>query len=348
MNAEWLKTICLTVALVCCKCTAAMAQIHGAGATFPAPLYAEWGKAYAQAGGEILRYDAVGSGQGIERIRRREVDFGATDVPLTEADLLASGLMQFPTVIGAVVPVVNISGVKPGALKLDAALLADIYLGRIRKWSDARIAELNPALHLPDANITVVNRSDSSGTSLLWSKYLAYASAEWRTHIGVALLPAWPAGVGGVGNEGVASYVQRTRFAIGYVEYTYARDHNLSDVSLRNSDGFFVRAQPETFRAAAQNFNWNDLGHIRQLQIASKGAASWPITAASFILIPTMSAHGAHTLEVLRFFDWALREGAPIASRLNYEAIPSSATAQLPALWRQTIHDDAGKSVWPF
>lgn len=324
-----------------------MAQIHGAGATFPAPLYAEWAKAYAQAGGGMVRYDAVGSGQGIERIRARQIDFGASDIPLTEAELAASGLMQFPMIIGGVVPVINISGIKPGQLKLSGALLADIYLGHIRKWNDARIVELNPELHLPDANITVVYRSDSSGTSLLWCKYLAYASAEWRTNIVVSLLPAWPIGVGGVGNEGVAAYVQRTRFALGYVEYTYARDHHLSDISLRNSDGFFVRAQPETFRAAAQNFNWNDLGHIRQLQIASQGSSSWPITAASFILLPTMSTHSARTLEVLKFFDWALREGAPIASGLNYESIPSAAIAQLPTLWRQTIRDDSGKPVWP-
>lgn len=347
MKAKWLYKSWLTYVLATCTPGVAIAQIHGAGATFPAPLYVEWAKAYAQTGGEVVRYDAVGSGLGIEKIRRRDIDFGASDVPLTTADLTASGLMQFPAVIGGVVPIINISGIKAGALRLSGPLLAEIYLGRIRKWSDPKIAELNPKLHLPDVNITVVHRSDSSGSSLLWTDYLSHTSSAWQASIGTSLLPAWPIGVGGIGNEGVASYVQRTRFAIGYVEYTYARSHNLSDVSLRNRDGNFVRAQPTAFRAAAEVFDWSDLAHIRQLDTDQPGTNSWPITAATFILIPTASADSTRTRDVLKFFDWALHQAAVITNSLDYEPIPNSAVAQMSDFWRREIRDSNGNPIWP-
>jgi len=347
MKAKWLYKIWLTCVLVGCGCEIASAQIHGAGATFPAPLYVEWAKAYAQAGGEAVRYDAVGSGLGIEKIRQREVDFGASDVPLEPAELAVSNLMQFPVVIGGVVPIINISGIKAGSLRLSGPLLADIYLGRIRKWSDSQIAELNPKLHLPDANITVVHRSDSSGSSLLWTDYLSHASSAWQSNVGASLLPVWPIGVGGIGNEGVASYVQRTRFALGYVEYTYARSHRLSDASLRNHDGIFVRAQPEAFRAAAGVSNWSDLAHIRQLRTDQPGADSWPITAATFVLLPTTSGDSARTRAVLKFFDWALHRAAAIASSLDYEPIPNSLVEQISDLWRREIRDNNNQPIWP-
>lgn len=315
------------------------ADIHGAGATFPAPVYAAWAAAYLRESGVSVAYDAIGSGAGIERIEHGEVDFGATDAPLAADELMRRGLLQFPLVIGGVVPVINISGIKPGQLKLTAAVIADIYLGTIRKWNDARIAALNPDLTLPDANITVVHRSDASGSSLLWTDYLSRASTTWRTRVGSALRPNWPSGVGGDGNEGVASYVQRTRFAIGYVEYAFARAHRLSDTALLNHDGNAVQARRSAFRAAAMAADWNDAGAFRQLPTDLPGAASWPITGASFILLPTSAAQAAHTRAARQFFDWALQHGEPIAANLDYEALPHAAIEAVRQAWRNAPAD---------
>ncbi len=320
--------------------------IRGAGATFPAPVYAEWSTQYEQSSGVKVTYEALGSGAGIERIRQRKVDFGASDAPLTSQELMASGLLQFPVVIGGVVPVINIRGIKPGQLKLSGTVLADIYLGRIRKWSDARIAALNPALVLPNANITVVHRSDSSGSSLLWTDYLSRSNEAWRATVGASLEPRWPVGSGGTGNEGVATYVQRTRFAIGYVEYVFSRKHHLSDVALRNHDGRFVQAGRDTFRAAAQAASWNAVASIQQMATDLPGAASWPITGASFILVGKTAQRGDNTRATLRFFHWALLQGEPMERRLDYVAIPQAVVEQLPALW-ETIRDAGGKPVWP-
>ncbi len=236
-------------------------------------------------------------------------------------------------------PVINISGIKPGRLKLTGAAIADIYLGTISKWNDARIASLNPDLQLPDANITVVHRGDASGSSLLWTDYLARASAAWRTQVGSALQPAWPVGVGGDGNEGVASYVQRTRFAIGYVEYAFARAHRLSDVALVNRDGNTVQARRSAFRAAAAAADWNDVGAFRQLPTDLPGAASWPITGASFILLPTAAAQAARTRAARQFFDWALQHGEPIAANLDYEVLPHAAIEAVRQAWRRAPAD---------
>jgi phosphate transport system substrate-binding protein len=321
-------------------------QVHGAGATFPAPVYAAWAKVYQQSNGVQVSYDAVGSGAGIDRIRRRQVDFGASDAPLTSEELASAQLIQFPVVIGGVVPVINITGIKPGQLKLSGALLADIYLGRIRKWNDAPIASLNPSLALPNTNITVVYRSDPSGSSLLWTDYLSRSSGAWRSAVGASLAPKWPTGIGGTGNEGVASYVQRTRFAMGYVEYIYARKHHLSDVALRNHDGQFVQAGRGTFRAAAETADWNAAAGFQQLLTDRPGNESWPVTGASFILIGQSAGDGRNTAQVLRFFDWALHQGEPIARELEYVPVPSAVVEQLPALWG-TLHDSSGKRLWP-
>ncbi|MEP7042849.1 MAG: phosphate ABC transporter substrate-binding protein PstS [Dokdonella sp.] len=310
------------------------ADVHGAGATFPAPVYAAWAAAYLRESGVGVAYDAVGSGAGIERIERGEVDFGATDAPLAADELAQRGLLQFPVVIGGVVPVVNISGIGPGRLRLSGEVIAGIYLGTIRKWNDTRIADLNPDLKLPGANITVVHRSDASGSSLLWTDYLARASTAWRTQVGSALRPAWPTGVGGDGNEGVASYVQRTRFAIGYVEYAFARAHRLSDAALRNRDGNYVQARRSSFRAAAAAADWNSNGDFRQMPTDLPGAASWPVTGASFVLLPTASAQAEHTRAARQFFDWALQHGEPIATNLDYEALPHAAIEAVRQVWR--------------
>lgn len=342
----WVR-LAAALAAGCCGLPAFAAEaLHGAGATFPAPVYAAWSNAYRQSTGVEVTYEAVGSGAGLERIRRNEVDFGASDAPLTADQLSAFRLVQFPVVIGGVVPVINISGIKPGQLRLSGAVLAEIYLGHIRKWNDAAIASLNPAQKLPSANITVVHRSDSSGTTLLWTDYLSRSSKAWQTAVGASLDPRWPEGSGGVGNEGVASYVQRTRFAIGYVEYAYARSHRLSDVGLRNRSGSFVQAGQETFRAATKSANWNPLAPAPQLETDLPGEKSWPIVGASFILVGASPEHGERTRAVLKFFDWASREGKSITDGLDYVPLPESAIERLPMLWG-TIRDGTGKSVWP-
>jgi phosphate transport system substrate-binding protein len=325
---------------------AAGEQIHGAGATFPAPVYAAWARAYQQSSGVQISYDPVGSGAGIDRIRQHQVDFGASDAPLTSEELANAQLIQFPVIIGGVVPVINITGIKPGQLKLSGALLADIYLGRIKKWNDAPIAALNPSLALPNTNITVVYRSDPSGSSLLWTDYLSRSSSAWRSGVGASLAPKWPTGIGGTGNEGVASYVQRTRFAMGYVEYIYSRKHHLSDVALRNHSGQFVQAGRSTFRAAAETADWNAAAGFQQLPTDRPGTESWPVTGASFILVGKSPGDARNTAQVLRFFDWALHQGEPIARELDYVPVPGAVVEQLPALWG-TLRDSTGKRLWP-
>lgn len=322
------------------------AAIKGAGATFPAPVYLQWAAAYEQSGGAPVSYAPVGSGDGIRQIRDRRVDFGASDAPLTAEELSAAGLMQFPVVVGGVVPVINIRGIKPGQLRLSGEVLADIYLGKVRKWNDTTIAALNPGLALPNTNITVVHRSDPSGSTLLWTDFLSRSSTQWRSRVGAAITPRWPAGTGGAGNEGVAAYVQRTRFALGYVEYIYGRQHNLSDVALRNHDGQFVRAGWDTFRAAAAAASWIATPTYQQLPTDQGGNLSWPITGASFILIPTSAEHGASTREVLRFFDWALHHGEPLARALDYAPVPQAVVDGLPGLW-SGLRDSAGHELWP-
>jgi phosphate transport system substrate-binding protein len=336
----WMAVVAVAVAHA-----AAAEGIHGAGATFPAPVYNAWATAYQASGGAQVSYDAVGSGAGIDRIRRHEVDFGATDAPLTSGELAGSQLMQFPVVVGGVVPVINITGIKPGRLRLTGAVLADIYLGRIKKWNDAAIAALNPHQPLPNTNITVVYRSDESGTSLLWTDFLSRSSADWKSSVGASLKPKWPTGVGGSGNDGVASYVQRTRFAIGYVEYIYARKHQLSDVALRNHDGRFVEASRDTFRAAAESADWHVENGFQQLPADLPGNESWPITGASFILVGAAPAAGGNTTPVLRFFNWALHQGEPIARELDYASVPRTVIDALPSLWG-TLRDSSGKRLW--
>jgi phosphate transport system substrate-binding protein len=305
-------------------------ELKGAGATFPAPVYFAWGTAYEKATGIRVAYDPVGSGEGIERIRSHQVDFGASDAPLTEEELQAAGLMQFPAVVGGVVPVINIMGIKPGQLKLSGAVLADIYLGKIGKWNDSRIEALNPGLALPNTNITVVHRSDPSGSTLLWTDFLSRSSPEWQASVGASLKPRWLVGTSGVGNEGVASYVQRTRFALGYVEYVFGRQHHLSDVALQNHEGRFVQASRAAFgsaAAAAVAVGWGSSMSYQQFATDQTGVESWPVTGASFIL---MSQQGTSTEAVLKFFGWALRHGEAVEQTLDYAPVPKAVVDRLP------------------
>ena len=341
--ARWAVAAVLTGA--CALAWGGGEAIRGAGATFPAPLYLAWADAYRRATGVQVTYDAVGSGAGIERIRRHEIDFGGSEAPLTPQQLVADGLLQFPMVIGGVVPVINMHGIGDGELRLSGAILADIYLGRIRRWNEKPIADLNPQLALPNALITVVHRADSSGSSLLFTDYLSRSSPRWRMAVGASLMPAWPQGVGGTGNEGVASYVQRTRFALGYVKYAYARQHHLSGVTLRNHSGTFVQAGPDTFGAAALTANWKDLHATDEIATDLPGTGSWPITGASFILISSAPDRAERTAAVLQFFNWALQHGEPIERALKYVPVPRALVEQLPAAWRE-IRDPTGRPVW--
>ncbi len=339
----WLLTL---LALIAPARPASAAEIQGAGATFPAPLYEGWGTQYERSTGTHLNYEAAGSGAGLERIRAHGVDFGASDVPMTQQELTRYGLLQFPTVIGGVVPVINIAGIEPGELRLTGAVLADIYLGKIRRWNDPAIRQLNPSISLPATNITVVHRADVSGTSLLFTGFLSQSNARWRRDVGASLTPRWPVGESGNGNGGVASTVQRTRFAIGYVEYAFARDHHLSDVMLRNRSGQFVRAGRDSFRAASDASEWDPVRTMQQLSPDPPGEHSWPIAGATFILLPARCDDAARAKATLAFFDWALHAGADMIDALDYVPVPAGVLSQLPPLWR-SVTDATGKAVWP-
>jgi phosphate transport system substrate-binding protein len=338
--ATLLAVLCAGVA------SAAGVTLRGAGATFPAPLYDAWGTAYALQSGVEVAYEAVGSGRGLDRLRAGKVDFGASDAPLTADELRSEGLQQFPVVVGGVVPVMNVTGIPPGRLKMTGRVLADVYLGKIRRWNEAPIAALNPDIRLPSAHITVVHRSDSSGSSMLWTDYLSRSSERWRSEVGTSLTPKWPTGVAASGNDGVASYVERTRFALGYVEFYYARSHGLSDIAVQNRDGRFVRAGPEAFRSAANAVEWGSVESMGQLPTDAPGPESWPITGASFILVRAEAGTREKTREVLRFFDWALHEGEPTVYRLEYVPVPQTVLDQFPEMWR-AIRDREGEPVWP-
>ncbi|HEX4376864.1 MAG TPA: phosphate ABC transporter substrate-binding protein PstS [Steroidobacteraceae bacterium] len=344
---SWCVAIALPLlAFVAAVQPAVALDIRGAGATFPAPLYEAWGTQYERATGTHLTYTAVGSGAGLERIRAHQADFGASDMPMTQQELTRYGLLQFPTVIGGVVPVINIAGIEPGELQLTGAVLADIYLGKIRRWNDPAIQQLNPSIALPATHITVVHRAEVSGTSLLFTGFLSQSSARWHREIGASEMPRWPVGVAGNGNGGVASYVQRTRFTIGYVEYFYARDHHLSDVMLRNRSGQLVRAGRNAFRAAAAVGSWDPVHTMLQLPADPAGEHSWPITGATFVLLPARCDDPERARATLAFFDWALHAGAHTIDTADYVPVPPDVLAQLPPLWR-SVTDATGKAVWP-
>jgi phosphate transport system substrate-binding protein len=323
------------------------ADIHGAGATFPAPLYERWAAAYKLESGVGIDYQAVGSGLGSEWVVRKRVDFGASDEPMAAAERLRAGITQFPAVIGGVVPVVNITGVKSGSLHLNGPVLADIYLGKIRRWNDRAIAELNPGIDLPSSYITVVHRADPSGTTFLWSHYLALSSPQWQAQVGTGQTLDWPIGVAEVGNEGVASAVQRTRVSIGYVEYAYATAHNLSDVAVRNQAGAYVRPGGASFAATAASARWLETADLDQLLIDRPCPGCWPITGASFILVRSSTDQPQRAVQTLRFFDWALKTGGESAARLNYAPVPEAARALIDRLWADELKDASGRSIWP-
>jgi len=323
---------------------AGAANITGAGATFPYPIYSKWAEAYRAKTGVGLNYQSIGSGGGIKQILAKTVDFGASDAPLEPAQLEKDGLVQFPMVMGGVVPVVNIEGIKPGALRLSGAVLADIYLGKISKWNAPAIAALNPGVKLPDQDITVVARSDGSGTTFIFTNYLSKLSAEWKDKAGNNTSVKWPAGVSGKGNEGVAAYVQRLPGSIGYVEYAYALQNKMAYALLQNKDGNFVAPDDKTFRAAAANAQWDKAPGFYLLLTDQPGKESWPITGATFILMHKKQDKPENAAIALKFFDWAYEAGDKLALDLDYVPMPDSVVKLVKAEWKK-IQDAAGKPV---
>lgn len=317
--------------------------ITGAGATFPFPIYAKWAEEYKKATGVAMNYQSIGSGGGIKQITAKTVDFGASDMPLKADDLAKDGLVQFPAIIGGVVPVTNLDAVKPGELKLTGPVLADIFLGKIKNWNDKAITDLNPNFKL-DGPITVVRRSDGSGTTFLFVDYLSKVSPEWKTKVGVGAAVSWPEGVGGKGNEGVAQYVQRIKGSIGYVEYAFAKKNKLDHIAMKNKDGQFVQPDDATFAAASAGADWTSVSGMGVVLTDQAGAKSWPMTGASFILMHAKQDKPEAGREVLKFFDWALKNGAKSATELDYVPLPTATVALIQSEWKK-VTDGAGKAL---
>jgi len=322
------------------------ANITGAGATFPYPVYAKWAEAYKKKSGVEMNFQSIGSGGGIKQILAKTVDFGATDAPMTPEEQEKNGLTQFPTVIGGVVPVINLEGITAGQLKLSGEVLADIFLGKITKWNHPRIAADNKDLKLSDKAITVVHRADGSGTTFIFTNYLSQVSPEWKSSVGADKAVSWKTGTGGKGNEGVASYVQRIKGSIGYVEYAYALQNKMSSVRLKNREGQFVKADEDSFKAAAANANWDKSKGFFEILTNEPGKGSWPITGATFILVYKTQDKAATGLEVLKFFDWAFSNGSKMASELDYVPLPENVQKMIRASWKEQIKDASGKAIW--
>jgi phosphate transport system substrate-binding protein len=340
-------SIAVAVAAVAAFAVSAQAaDITGAGATFPYPIYAKWAEMYKKASGVGMNYQSVGSGAGIKQIKAKTVDFGASDMPLAADELNKEGLFQFPAIMGGVVTVVNLDGIAPGQLKLTGPVVADIYLGKITKWNAPEIAALNPGVKLPASDITVVHRADGSGTSFLFTDYLSKASADFKARIGAGTAVKWATGVGGKGNEGVAANVQRIKGAIGYVEWAYAKKNKMSHTQLKNKDGAFLQPDDDAFKAAAANADWAKAPGMAVVLTDQPGKAAWPITGASYILVHKAQADGAKGKEVLKFFDWAYKNGGPAATELDYVPMPAAVTKLVEDAWKANLKDASGKAIW--
>ncbi|WP_051243325.1 phosphate ABC transporter substrate-binding protein PstS [Azohydromonas australica] len=317
--------------LIAAAGSAAAQDVTGAGATFPAPVYAKWADVYNKATGVRVNYQSVGSGAGIKQVKARTVNFGATDMPLKDEELEKEGLLQFPTVIGGVVPVVNVKGIQPGQLKLTGQVLGDIYLGKIKKWNDPALAALNPGVALPEQAIAVVQRSDGSGTSFLFTNYLSKANAQWQAQVGASTSVKWPVGFGGKGNEGVASYVQKLPGAIGYVEYAYVKQNKMTYTLLQNKAGHFVAPDDANFKAAAASADWSRTFY--QVLTDQPGKDAWPLTGATYILMPKSPEKPEVAAAALKFFDWAYTSGDATAAELKYVVLPETLKTLVRKRW---------------
>jgi phosphate transport system substrate-binding protein len=322
----------------------AASNLTGAGGTFPAPVYAKWADAYHKDTGNQVNYQGIGSSGGVKQIIAKTVDFGASDAPMKEEDLNKNGLFQFPTVIGGVVLAVNLPGIKSGQLTLDGATLGDIYLGKIKKWNDAAIAKLNPGVKLPDTNIAVVRRADGSGTSFVFTSYLSKVSPEWKEKIGTGTTVNWPTGLGGKGNDGVAAFVQRLPGSIGYVEYAYAKQNSLAYTKLVDADGKAIAPTEASFSASAKGADWKRT--FAQDLTNQKGDNAWPISSTTFILVYKNQQDAAKGTEVLKFFDWAYKNGNKLTTDLDYASLPESVVEQIRAAWKTNIKDSNGKALY--
>ncbi|MBN2038078.1 MAG: phosphate ABC transporter substrate-binding protein PstS [Chitinispirillaceae bacterium] len=348
MNKRCTVWRALAVSLVSLSLVSAgsVKEITGAGATFPYPVYAKWAEAYKTLNGTKLNYQSIGSGGGIKQITAKTVDFGASDKPLTQDKLKAEGLLQWPMIMGGVVPVINVKGIGPGNMKLTGTVLADIYLGKIKKWNDPAIAELNKGLNLPKQAIAVVHRSDGSGTTFLFTNYLTKISKEWADKVGNNSSVEWPTGIGGKGNEGVANFTAQTPGAVGYVEYAYALQNKLSYTLLSTREGTFVSPTSKTFQAAAGNADWANAPGFYLVLTDQPGKESWPITGASFILMHKKQDKPDHAKAALAFFEWCYAEGGKMAEELDYIPMPESVVKIVKEKWAG-ITSSKGTSVYP-
>ncbi|HEY3596374.1 MAG TPA: phosphate ABC transporter substrate-binding protein PstS [Paraburkholderia sp.] len=319
------------------------ADITGAGSTFAAPIYTKWADAYQKTGGGKVNYQGIGSSGGIKQIVAKTVDFAGSDAPLKDDELAKEGLFQFPTVVGGVVPVINVPGVKAGELVLSGEVLGNIYLGKVKKWNDPEIVALNPKAKLPDTDIAVVRRADGSGTSFIWTNYLSKVNAEWKSKVGEGSTVSWPTGTGGKGNDGVAAFVQRLPGAIGYVEWAYAKQNKMTFVDLKNSSGTVVEPKTETFKAAAAGADWSK--SFYQILTDEPGKNAWPIVGATFVLLHTTQDKAAEGTETLKFFDWAFKNGGQAANDLDYISLPESVVTQIRSQWKSKVKDASGKSL---
>jgi phosphate transport system substrate-binding protein len=346
MISKLLKRGAFAAIAVAAATSAAVAlDISGAGATFPFPIYSKWADMYKKETGNGLNYQSIGSGGGIKQIKARTVTFGASDKPLKAEELEADALIQWPQVIGGIVPVVNLAGVKPGELALDGPTVAKIFLGEITSWNDAAIKKLNPKAKLPSQAIAVVHRSDGSGTTFNFTNYLSKVSPDWKSKVGENAAVEWPVGIGAKGNEGVANNVANTKGSIGYVEYAYAKQNKLTFTKLVNKDGKTVAPTSATFQAAAANADWAHAPGFYQILTDQPGAQSWPITAATFILLPKQPQDTAAASEALKFFGWAFAHGAKAAEELDYIPMPASVVTLIKKNWAENVKDAEGKSL---
>ena len=344
MTVSLLKSLVACVAFVGTLSIALAQEVTGAGASFPAPIYVKWADAYTKGTGVRIIYQSVGSGAGMRQIRGKTVDFGASDAPLSDGELTRDGLIQFPLIVGGVVPAVNIRGVAPGQMKLTGPVIADVYLGKITRWNDPAIVALNPGVPLPEATIAVVRRADGSGTSFLFTNYLSKVSPEWKAKVGAGTAVNWPTGAGGKGNEGVSSHVQRLPNAIGYVEFAYARQHKLAHVLMRNQAGNYVAPSHSSFKAAAANADWSK--SLNQVLTDQPGNESWPITGASFVIMHSKPDKPQQAAAALKFFDWAYTSGDQMAEELDYAPLPEIAEGIVRTQWRK-INDASGGLLSP-
>lgn len=344
MKFSLFRSALAVTALVSVATVAHAQDVTGAGATFPAPIYAKWADAYNKATGARINYQSVGSGAGIRQITAKTVDFGASDMPLKDEDLAKNGMIQFPTVIGGVVPVVNIRGIQPGQIRMTGQVLGDIYLGKITRWNDPALTSLNPGVPLPDTQIAVVRRADGSGTTFIFTNYLSKVNEEWKTRVGEGTAVNWPTGAGGKGNEGVSAFVQRLPNSIGYVEYAYAKQNKMSHVLMRNKDGVYVAPDEANFKAAAAGAQWDK--SFYQILTEQPGKDTWPITGATFILMHKVQDKPQQAVNALKFFDWAYRNGDAMASELEYVALPESVKNLVRKQWATELKDASGKAVF--